>query len=264
MNHQPFTRVVPGAEAALLCIHGIIGSPDHFDMLLPLIPDGWSVYNILLDGHGKTVDDFAASSMAKWEAQVREVFAGLCTQYDDIVIAAHSMGTLFAIELALERPDKVPFLFLMAPPMRVHLTALGLYHGVKTALGRIDPDDPLETAMRDAYSLRPDPRLLRYIRWLPRYAELLRLIRKVRGELPQLTVPCYAFQSCRDELVAPGAAKVLKGSGRVELTYLPNSWHFYYPQDDKKQLLDAFAGLCARYEAERKTLARHGSCHAAY
>lgn len=251
MDHKPYTRIVPGAKTALLCMHGIIGSPDHFDMLLPLVPDGWSVYNILLDGHGGTIDEFAASSMAKWEAQVRSVFAQLCADYDAVVIAAHSMGTLFAIEMALARPEKVKHLFLMAPPLRVHLTVHGLYCGIKTACGRANMNDPLEKAMHDAYSLHPDPRLWRYVTWLPRYAELLRLIRKVRKQLPQLTVPCDAFHSLNDELVALSAAMLLQESGRVQLTILPSSWHFHYPPDDQKELLGAFSELCARCDAVR-------------
>ena len=46
MNHQEYRRIVPGADMAVLMIHGIVGTPHHFDNLLPLIPENWSVVNL--------------------------------------------------------------------------------------------------------------------------------------------------------------------------------------------------------------------------
>ena len=62
MDHREYIRISDHKQTAVLMIHGIIGSPRHFDMLIPLIPAEWSIYNILLDGHGKRVEDFAESS----------------------------------------------------------------------------------------------------------------------------------------------------------------------------------------------------------
>ena len=63
MAHEPYFSVKEQADTAILMIHGILGTPDHFKPLLHLVPAEWSVYNILLDGHGKTVSHFANSSM---------------------------------------------------------------------------------------------------------------------------------------------------------------------------------------------------------
>ncbi len=244
MNHQPYVRIVPGAGTAILMIHGIIGSPDHFDPFLPLVPADWSIYNILLEGHGKGVDEFAASSMAQWKSQVWSLFGELCAQYDRVAISAHSMGSLFAIQLALERPEKVPFLFLMGVPMAVGLRGYGVVNAFKVALGRVDESNPLEVATRGACSIQTTPKLWKYLGWIPRYLELFREIRQTRAVLPGLTVSCYAFQSQKDELVANRAAKVLEDSGAVHLQVLPNSGHFYYAARDKSRLLDAFTAIC--------------------
>ena len=37
------------------------------------MPDSYSVYNIILDGHGKSVGDFAKTNMKKWEKQVNSL-----------------------------------------------------------------------------------------------------------------------------------------------------------------------------------------------
>ena len=66
MDHRAYIRIVEDSDTAVLMIHGIAGSPAHFRDLIPVIPADWSVYNILLDGHGGTVSDFSRTSMKKW------------------------------------------------------------------------------------------------------------------------------------------------------------------------------------------------------
>lgn len=246
MNHQEYIRVVPGAQTAVMMIHSILGTPRHFDMLIPLVPENWSVYNILLDGHGKTLDDFAASSMKKWKKQVWQLFAELSVRYDRVVIAAHSMGTLFAIGLGLEYPEKIPFLFLLASPMKVGLRICGIVNAMKVVFQIIDETNPLEVATRNAYSLQPDWRLWKYVKWIPRFLELFSEIRAVRKLLPGLQVPCYAFQSRRDELVSNRTGRVLEECSRVNVQYLARSGHFYYNKEDKMRLLDAFSRICGQ------------------
>ena len=71
MDHSEYIRV-NSSETAVLMIHGIAGTPAHFRELIPVIPEDWAVYNILLDGHGKNVEDFGRSSMQKWKDQYNE------------------------------------------------------------------------------------------------------------------------------------------------------------------------------------------------
>ena len=72
MPHSPTFRSIPGSDTAILFIHGIVGTPDHFLDLLPLVPSDWSYANILLPGHGGSVGDFSRSSMALWRRAVAE------------------------------------------------------------------------------------------------------------------------------------------------------------------------------------------------
>ena len=120
IDHSPYTRTGTGPNAVLL-IHGIAGSPGHFRDLVPVIPAEFSVYNILLDGHSGKTENFSRSSMAKWKAQVAATLADLFARHEKVVIVAHSMGTLFAIQSAIDHPDKIPALFLLAVPTRPHM-----------------------------------------------------------------------------------------------------------------------------------------------
>ena len=53
--HKEYKRIVENSPKALLFIHGILGTPNHFAPFIPLVPENLSVYNLLLDGHGKGV-----------------------------------------------------------------------------------------------------------------------------------------------------------------------------------------------------------------
>lgn len=109
-KHTEYIREAPDSKTAVLFIHGILGTPHHFHRLVEVVPEEWSVYNILLEGHGKTVDDFAGATMEQWKRQVHRLIIRLNRKYDNIIITAHSMGTLFAVEEAVKNP-KVKSLF---------------------------------------------------------------------------------------------------------------------------------------------------------
>ena len=80
MKHDEVKRIIPGARTAVLLIHGICGTPNHFVGGIPLmewIPSDWSIYNLLLPGHGGTVEDFAKSSLKQWRCSARRAFCSL-------------------------------------------------------------------------------------------------------------------------------------------------------------------------------------------
>ena len=94
MEHKEYIKICNDSTIAVLFIHGIVGTPNHFNEFIPLIPDTFSVYNLLLDGHGKGVKDFSKTSMKKWETQVSSVVEELSATHQKIYIVAHSLGTL--------------------------------------------------------------------------------------------------------------------------------------------------------------------------
>lgn len=237
MVHQEYVRLVPGAANAVLFIHGIVGTPNHFRDLLPLVqlvPEDCSVYNVLLDGHGKNVEDFSHTSMKKWKEQVRAIFETLLSSHEQVVVVGHSMGTLFAMQLALEWPEKVSFLFLIAAPMRPGVRISGMLRVLRMVFGMTREDDPLELATRDVCGVRTTRKLWEYIGWVPRFLELFTEIYRTEKAMGGLKVPCVAYQSQKDELVMNLSRKVLERSGVVEVHNLLDSTHFYYAPEDRK------------------------------
>jgi len=243
MVHEEFVRIVPGAKRAVLFIHGIVGTPNHFRDLIPLVdlvPQEYSVYNLLLDGHGKTVDDFAKTSMRKWHEQVWGIFEQLSQTHDDVILVAHSMGTLFSIQLAIEHPEKVPFLFLLAIPLRPGIRFRTIRNLLKLVFGKLREDIPQEAATMKVCGVQTSRRLWKYLKWIPRYVELFREIYRTEKIIENLAVPCTAYQSQKDELVANRTRKILEKTGRITVHNLSQSSHFYYSPDDEQVVCKDF------------------------
>lgn len=235
------------ADTAVLFIHGILGIPDYFAPFWPLVPGDWSVCNMLLKGHGGSVRDFSAASMDEWKQQVEKTLQALLESHERIVIVAHSMGTLFAIQQALEKP--VAALFLIHVPLKVRIRPELFRISWKVFWGTVRPDDKWALAAERAYGMERDWHILRYLGWIPRYLELFSEIRRTGKMAHRLAVPCQAYLSVLDEMVSPKAGRVFAGNPYVTLTMLEESGHFYCSPEAWKLLLDDFRLLVRRIQA---------------
>ena len=240
MDHRPYIREVPGSKKAVLMIHGICGTPRHFDIFLPYIPQDWSVYNILLDGHGGSVDDFPRSSMEKWRNQVADQLDALYQYYDQIILVAHSMGCLFCLQEAVTRPEKIRAMFLLQVPLRPRLKLRYGFYSVLLTFG-IVPKSAVD--MSRGSSLTLTPLLWKYLGWLPRFLELFAESRRTRCVLPHVAVPCRIYQSARDEMVSTRSLVDLQSNSLLEISVLPESGHFGYHGADLQKLQADFASL---------------------
>lgn len=240
MEHREYKRIAKNADAAVLFIHGIVGTPNHFNAFLPFVPPQMSVHNLLLDGHGKGVRDFSKTSMKKWEAQVEQAVAALAESHERVYIVAHSLGTLLALDQAAKN-SKIAGLFLLAVPIKLFIKPKMVSNVCKVFFNRIRPDDKAALASRDAYGIGPDKNILHYIGWIPRYLELFTKIRKTRHILASVDKPCRIYQSRWDEMVSIGALKLLKQIPSASVAVLEASGHYYYEEKDLQHLLKEFS-----------------------
>lgn len=246
MAHQEIIRIVPGSKYAVLMLHGILGTPDHFEELVPLVPEDWSLHALLLDGHGGKVEDFSRTSMKKWKAQVFARLDELLASHEQVFIAAHSMGTLFAIQASLRYPVRIPALFLLGSPLRVFVRPKSAVDSVMMSVFyHVDPNDWSAVGMRRGCSVEADWRVWKYPFWIPRFLELFREIWDTRKLLPQITVPTQVFQSQKDELVHPSSYDDFLGYSPITVTMLPDSGHFGYREQDLELLKARFREMIA-------------------
>lgn len=239
MEHKEYKRINPGARAAILFVHGIVGTPNHFADFVSLVPENVSVYNVLLDGHGGSVRDFSHTSMQKWERQVREAVDELTLSHTEVYIVAHSMGTLFAIDRAIENP-KVKGLFLLAVPLKIAPKPRMVANLCRVYFDKIKPDDVVALAAKRCYGIAQDKNPFHYLGWLPRYLELFAKAKETRRKIRLLQTPCTAYQSAKDELVSTASAKLLRQNETILVVELKDSGHYYYAPDDLAFLLRAF------------------------
>lgn len=246
MQHNEFVFDVNISDTVFLCIHGILGSPHHFDFLLDRLPNTVAIHNILLDGHGKSVEDFAHTSMYKWQNQVDEKVEYLSANYDNIIVLGHSMGTLFGMELSF-KCDKVKFLFLLQSPMKMGLKPSIIKHSYQVLYNKIDYNDMVCVACKDSFSIDIETKLYKYVTWTPRYLELFKKVFTVRKMIEDIQVPCIMFQSKYDELVPLSSCDVIRKNTNIKLTILQKSSHFYYEDKDLKLILDEFDKIKEEY-----------------
>lgn len=240
MNHQEYRRIVPGAEMGVLMIHGIVGTPHHFDDLLPLIPENWSVVNLLLEGHGQGAAEFGAASMDQWKGQVSRELDALLAYHEKVLIVGHSMGTLFAIQSAIDCPDRVAGLFLQAVPLRPYVHPKMTLVSAKLMLDVGVEGDPLAQTLEKESGVEVDWRLWEYIGWPVRFVELLAECERIRRELPQLKVRTLALQSCKDELASDLSIRDLEKNEHIRVIPMKNSGHFSYEGEELEIMLKEF------------------------
>lgn len=231
-------------SVSVLFIHGILGTPHHFDALLPMIPSDWSVHALWLKGHGGSVKDLSRASMTAWKQQVRDSVKTLLAAGDRVVIAAHSMGTLFAIQEALENP--IEELFLLNVPLKVRITRRLFRTVWRVFRGNIKPDDDWMLAAQRAYGIEHDGHIFRYLGWIPRYLELFYEIRKTRKSVAALRTKTQVYLSLRDEMVSPKCGDLFKQNACVTVKMLSTSGHFYYSPEDQAVLKENFGKLIQR------------------
>ena len=112
--HEPYERLVPGAESAVLFIHGILSTPRFWDGFVSALPGDVSVVSLLLPGHGGTVRDFGRVRRGAWRQHVHEAILRLKETHARVYLVGHSMGALLSILEAVDNPSDIAGLLLMA------------------------------------------------------------------------------------------------------------------------------------------------------
>ena len=238
--HRPLKRIVPGAENAVLFVHGIVSTPRFFDDFAAVVPPSWSVYSLLLPGHGGTVWEFGRHSAREWTAHVRAALDELRSTHERVYIVGHSLGTLLAIRAAVADDTRIAGMQLLCVPLRIWPKPSALIHNTLKGIGLAENNAELHTY----YGTEQDWRVWRYIRWIPRYLELFRESAAARKEVARLTVPSCVYMAAKDELVSLRSEKAMAGNPAITLHRMPESLHHEFALADKAVLLDALREMC--------------------
>ena len=238
--HSEVKRIVPGAECAVLFVHGINATPRFFDEYIAALPDGISVHSVLLPGHGGSVRAFGKHSAAEWETHVRTALDALRAAHERVHIMAHSLGTLLSIREAVRDDRRIAGMLLLCVPLRIWSRPTAWWGKLAKGLGGKASREELQTC----YGHEVDARLWRYIGWVPRYAELFRLSREARQIVCRLKVPTVVFMAGNDEQVSLRSEKSMADNPAIRMMRMPRSTHHLFTPEDKKAVTAALLTMC--------------------
>ncbi|MFD0393127.1 alpha/beta hydrolase [Streptomyces nogalater] len=234
-----------GGEVGVLLCHGFTGSPQS---LRPWAEHhaahGLTVSLPLLPGHGTRWTDMQLTTWQDWYAEVDRELRALTERCSRVFVAGLSMGGALALRLAARHGGKVAGAVVVNPANRVHgLSAYAL--PVARHLVRSTKGIASDIAKRGAVELGYDR--------VPLHAahSLRRFLRRVDGELPQVTQPLLLLRSAEDHVVpAADPARVLSRVSSRDVTeiVLEHSYHVATLDVDADRIFEeslSFIGLLA-------------------
>jgi carboxylesterase len=251
MDRRPIVPVLPGAEpyrheggpvGVLLC-HGFTGSPQslrpwaehlarrHLTVSLPLLP-----------GHGTRWEDMQLTGWPDWYAEVDRELRALRERCAHVFVFGLSMGGALALRLAARHGEAVTGVVVVNPANKVHgLAAHALpvvRHLVPSTRG-IASDIAREGGEEVGYDRVP----------LHAAHSLRALLRRVDGELPQVTQPLLLLRSTRDHVVpAADSARILSRVSSTDVTevLLEHSYHVATLDHDADRIFEESHAFVAR------------------
>jgi len=212
---------VGGSGAALLCLHGLTGTPYEVRPPPAVYEDlGIACVGPLLPGHGTDPSDLARTRRQEWVGHALSAFDQLTKTHARVHVLGLSLGGVLALRVAQERT--VASALLMAAPIDLGpWTRLAVPVAARfVASIRKTPAivDPVARQRHPGYRRMP----------LAAVSELIRLQGEVESRLGEIEAPLRLLYSRTDPTVSfRDAERILRGAAgtRGEVSYLERSGH---------------------------------------
>ncbi len=229
LETEPFT--LPGDERRVLCIHGFTGTPFEVKpVALRLHQEGATVRVMRLPGHGTSLEDLDRRSWTEWTAAVDEEFESLASAGRPVFVVGQSLGGLLSLHLAARHPALLAGISVLATPLWLFPLPTAIIgtlerfpHLVRFArrlpkLNGSDVRDPVTKAQNPSYPAIPVRALLQFNQFM----------RKVRTELPEVTVPTQVIHARNDHTAPFDSAREIVNriaASPIEEVVLTRSFH---------------------------------------
>jgi len=230
-------RIMPGAEPfelagtdkAVLLLHGLTGTPSEMRFLGEYLHRaGYHVRAPLLPGHGTDIKDLNKTTWHDWFGRAEIDFLTLSAHFPKVFIAGISMGGLLCLSLMANKFGRIAGGAALATPMafsdwkaRCLLPIAGI-----TGLKYLIPDLPKGAA---DVALPGGRTHVCYERdSVVAAVSIIRLMKRVRGQLPLVEDPLLIMQSVNDTVVSPRSADIIYkdvSSTVKEKVMLQRSYH---------------------------------------
>ena len=226
--NQPFYFEGTNGKGILL-VHGWTSTPYEVRRLgIYLNENGYTVYGIMLSGHGTVPKDLEGIGREQWVHDVREGYTKLKKTCGKVFVGGTSIGANLALIMAKEEKD-IAGLILMATPYRLRLERTALFFA------------KILMKMKKRYRKKVYPptfgvsttitRLISYQSYPVKSAlDAFDVVREARKGLNLVKQPCLMMQSTHDHLVCFHSMEKLYagiGSEKKKKQYIEKAYHTF-------------------------------------
>jgi carboxylesterase len=224
------TLELVGRGPALLALHGFGATPQEVELVVGIAREqGLAALAPLLPGHGTSVLDLARTRYHHWLSAAERALLALEAEHGKVVVIGSSMGSLIALDLAVDFPEIVAGVGVLGSPIRLPWPYPSL------ALAAIDwlgiPDFTLPKSGPDI--LDPEGRRTQVTySEQPAHAgnEVRRAGRRVEGRLGLVSCPAFVAHGRHDRVCPVHNANVVHSrlgtaASQKELLILERSHH---------------------------------------
>lgn len=235
--------VIPGGRTGVLLVHSLGGNPIELRFVAQaLAREGYTVYCPLVPGMGGNTDVSELSTRSDWLEALKAAHDELSARCDTILVGGVSAGSMLALSLTEERPDKVDALMLFAPtfwpngwaiPKAMYLFKL-VRHKCVSRLMRLRQRQPYgikDERLRNFVleSFKNDERPFEELtsRGGRLVWEFRRLAREARRNLGKMKQPVIVFHPRHDDQSDLSNAMIVQreAGGLVEMIVLDDCYH---------------------------------------
>lgn len=251
VDDSPFDLGPVDAASAVLCVHGLSGTPYEVRPIAEgLAGQGMRARGLLLPGHGTTPEALARTSRGEWVEAVGEAVADLRRTHSRVCLVGMSLGGVLSLRTAQRMP--VDAVVSVGAPLALSRPIPWVVPFVKYVMPMLpkrqgsDIRDPVARARHPGYASMP----------LAAVHELIRLQAEVIPELDRIDAPLLVAHGEHDRTAHPRDAHRIHASVSSEVRELvlyPKSGHVVPVDHDGPELVRRVA----------RFLATHGSVDSA-
>ncbi|WP_085247219.1 alpha/beta hydrolase [Gilliamella mensalis] len=263
---EDLSYFLPGNKDGVLLIHGLTGTPNEMRILANgLHKAGFTVYAIQLAGHCGTEEDLCKTTWQDWYKSVQDGADYLAQHVDNIFVAGLSMGALLSLKLAVDRPQQIKGVGVLAPTffydgwsipfwgkkvfrLLAFFKKVGIFqkqvfierppYGLKDERIRAIVSESMLNGDAASAGLAGNP--------FPALAEMQIFAKLVRTELPKVVSPCLIMHSGNDDIanIETNAKLVEKQvSGPSKFVVLHNSYHLITIDRQRREVIKTCASF---------------------
>lgn len=186
-----------GNSTGILLIHGFSSTTAEVRLLAEkLHAAGYTTAGPLLPGHGTHPDDLNRATWGMWMEKVKQTYESLLAHCQRVFVGGTSTGALLTLELARQHPE-IPGLLLFAPAIKV--SGIWVRHILWPFIKYFKKSSMNDSLPWQGYNVNP----------LKAGAELHKLQKHVRRNLPSITQPVVVFTGEFDQVIAPDSAQIV-------------------------------------------------------